>query len=117
MIAGLEDEDVLVLGFLVMEDLVHFEGHGLTRPHNGDLTEPAIWNCISVVNPDIPRLQNKNTFDGGVSDFSHCYDVSFSWSLERERAVSTIQATSVMGIVSKDLQSCKLGCVRLRIVY
>ena len=33
MIAGLKDEDVLVFGFLVVEDLVDFEGHGLTRPH------------------------------------------------------------------------------------
>jgi hypothetical protein len=42
VVAGFEDEDVLVLGLFVVEDLVHFEGHCLARPHVGDLAEPAI---------------------------------------------------------------------------
>ena len=42
VVAGFEDEDVLVFRFLVVEDLIHFEGHSLARPHVGDLAEPAI---------------------------------------------------------------------------
>ena len=42
MIAGLEDQHILILGFFVMEDLVHFESHGLPRPHVRDFAEPAI---------------------------------------------------------------------------
>lgn len=42
VVAGLEDEDILVLGLLVVEDLVDLEHHGLTRPHVIDLAEPAI---------------------------------------------------------------------------
>ncbi len=33
VVAGFEDEDVLVFGFFVVQDLVHFEGHGLAGPH------------------------------------------------------------------------------------
>lgn len=44
VVAGLEDEDVLVLGLLVVQDLVDLEGHGLTGPHPGLLGEPAVWN-------------------------------------------------------------------------
>ena len=44
MVAGLEDQDVLVLGPFVVEDLVEFEGHGLSGPHVGNFVEPAI--CI-----------------------------------------------------------------------
>ena len=33
MVAGFEDEDVLVFGFFVVEDLVDFERHSLARPH------------------------------------------------------------------------------------
>ena len=43
MIARFKHEDVLIFRFLVMEDLVDFESHGLPGPHVGDLTEPAIW--------------------------------------------------------------------------
>lgn len=42
IVGGLEDENILVLALLVMNDLLDLEGHGLTRPHAGDLTEPAI---------------------------------------------------------------------------
>ena len=48
MIAGFKDEDVLKLGFLVVEDLIDFEGHGLARPHAGNLSEPAICSEDSV---------------------------------------------------------------------
>ena len=47
MVAGFEDEDVLVFGFFMVEDLVHFEGHGLAGPHIGDLAEPAI--CVGLL--------------------------------------------------------------------
>ena len=33
MVARFEEEDILILGFFVMEDLVHFEGHSLAGPH------------------------------------------------------------------------------------
>lgn len=46
MIAGFKDEDVLVFGFLVVEDLVDFESHGLARPHVRDLAEPAIYEVL-----------------------------------------------------------------------
>lgn len=43
VVAALEDEDILVLGLLVVQDLVDLKAHGLTRPHVGPLGEPAIW--------------------------------------------------------------------------
>ena len=46
VVAGLENEDILILGFFVVEDLVDFEGHGLAGPHVGDFAEPAIWRFI-----------------------------------------------------------------------
>lgn len=42
MVAGFEDKDVLVLRFLVVEDLIDLEGHSLTGPHVGYFAEPAI---------------------------------------------------------------------------
>ena len=45
---GFEDEYVLELGLLMVQDLVHFEGHGLAGPHVVDFAEPAIfdrWVC------------------------------------------------------------------------
>ena len=33
MVAGFKEEDVLIFGLFVMENLIHFEGHGLARPH------------------------------------------------------------------------------------
>ena len=47
IVGGLEDQDILVLGLLVVDDVLNFEGHGLAMPHIGDLAEPAI--CIEVV--------------------------------------------------------------------
>lgn len=44
VVCGFEDEDVLVLGFLVVEDLGDLEGHGLAGPHAGDFAEPAV--CV-----------------------------------------------------------------------
>ena len=52
VVAGLEDEDILVLGLLVVHNLVDFQCHGLTGPHWADLAEPAI-------------------LDRGVCDFGH----------------------------------------------
>lgn len=46
MITGFKDEDVLIFGFFVVEDLVDLEGHGLARPHVGDFTEPAICEAL-----------------------------------------------------------------------
>lgn len=42
VVAALEDEHVLEVGFLVVQDLVHLEVHGLARPHDGFFGEPAI---------------------------------------------------------------------------
>ena len=42
MITGLKNEHVLVFGFLMVQDLVDFERHGLTGPHVRDFTKPAI---------------------------------------------------------------------------
>lgn len=42
VVGGLEDEDVLVLGLLVVEDILDLEGHSLSWPHVGDLTEPSV---------------------------------------------------------------------------
>ena len=44
VIGGFKEEDVLVRGFLVVEDVVDAEGHGLAGPHCGDFAEPAI--CV-----------------------------------------------------------------------
>jgi hypothetical protein len=42
VVAALENEDVLVLGLLVVQDLVDLEAHCLAGPHVGALREPAI---------------------------------------------------------------------------
>lgn len=47
MIARLKDEDVLVFGLFMVEDLVDLEGHGLTAPLVVDLAKPAIYIMIS----------------------------------------------------------------------
>jgi len=47
VVGGLEDEDVLVLGLLVVKDLVDLEGHSLSWPHVVDLAEPSI--CANTV--------------------------------------------------------------------
>jgi hypothetical protein len=44
VVAGVEDQDVLVLGLLVVQDTVNLEAHGLARPHAGLLGEPAIYS-------------------------------------------------------------------------
>lgn len=43
VVGGFEDENVLVLGLLVVDDIFDLEGHGLAGPHLGDLAEPAIY--------------------------------------------------------------------------
>lgn len=48
MVAALEDENVLVLRFLVVEDFLDLEGHGLTGPHVRGLGEPAICRIEAV---------------------------------------------------------------------
>ena len=42
VVGRLKDQDVLILGLLVVDDLFDFESHGLARPHLGNLVEPAI---------------------------------------------------------------------------
>lgn len=49
VVGGLEDEDVLVEGLLVVDDLVDLEGHGLARPHVADLAEPACSEEVMLV--------------------------------------------------------------------
>lgn len=48
VVAALEDEDILVLGLLVVDDLVDLEAHSLTGPHAGLLREPAICRLASA---------------------------------------------------------------------
>ena len=48
VVAALEDEDILVLGLLVVDDLVNLEAHGLAGPHAGLLREPAICRWTSA---------------------------------------------------------------------
>lgn len=43
MVAALEDEDVLVIGLLMVKNLVDPEVHGLARPHVGDFRKPSIY--------------------------------------------------------------------------
>lgn len=43
VVGALKDEDVLVLRFLVVEDFLDLEGHGLAGPHVRGLGEPAIY--------------------------------------------------------------------------
>lgn len=42
VVAGFEDEDILIFALLVVDDILHLESHGLARPHLRDLAEPAI---------------------------------------------------------------------------
>jgi len=42
VVAALEDQDVLVLGLLMVQYLVDLEGHGLAGPHVRPLVEPSI---------------------------------------------------------------------------
>ena len=42
VVGRLKDEHVLVLALLVVKNLLDLERHGLTGPHAGNLTEPAI---------------------------------------------------------------------------
>lgn len=60
MVGALEDEDVLVLRFLVVEDFLDLEGHGLTRPHVRGLREPAIYKRLkqNISSVDLPRSGN-----------------------------------------------------------
>lgn len=48
VVTALEDEDILVLGLLVVNDLVDLKAHGLTGPHAGLLREPAIYKWASA---------------------------------------------------------------------
>ena len=43
VVGGFENQDVLVLGLLMVENIFDLKSHGLARPHIGDLAEPAIW--------------------------------------------------------------------------
>jgi hypothetical protein len=52
IVGRFEDENVLVFAFLVVDDILDLQSHGLARPHVRDLAEPAI-------------------LDGGVSNFRH----------------------------------------------
>ena len=42
VVGRFEDENVLVLALLVVKNFLDLERHGLTGPHAGNLTEPAI---------------------------------------------------------------------------
>lgn len=49
VVAGFEDEDVLVFALLVVQNLVDLERHGLAWPHLRDLAEPAICGILVSV--------------------------------------------------------------------
>lgn len=49
VVAALEDENVLVLRFLVVEDFLDLEGHGLAGPHVRGLGEPAIYERFKIL--------------------------------------------------------------------
>jgi hypothetical protein len=66
VVATLEDQDILIFGLFVVEDLIDLEDHRLARPHVGDFPEPAI-------------------FDGRMSDFRHV------WSVGSEAGVAFVQ--------------------------
>ena len=79
VVRGLEDEDVLVEGLLVVNDLVDLEGHGLAGPHLADLAEPA-WSFMLVI---VRGGQSRRVaclagvcfltiLNRGVSEFGHC---------------------------------------------
>ena len=42
VVGGLKNEDILVLGLLVVENVLDLKGHSLSWPHVGDLTEPSV---------------------------------------------------------------------------
>jgi hypothetical protein len=42
VVGRFEDENILVLALLVVDNVLDLQGHGLARPHVGDLAEPAI---------------------------------------------------------------------------
>lgn len=48
VVTALKDQDVLVLRFLVVQDLVDFQSHRLAGPHVRDLAEPAIYQYMPV---------------------------------------------------------------------
>jgi hypothetical protein len=49
IVSGFEDQDVLVFALFVVEDILDLQCHSLTRPHVGNLAEPAIYKikCVS----------------------------------------------------------------------
>ena len=55
VVGGLENEDILVEGLLVVDDLVDLEGHGLARPHVADLAEPACSEEVMLVSVCVCR--------------------------------------------------------------
>jgi hypothetical protein len=74
MVTAFEDQDVLVLGLLVVQDLVDLQDHGLAGPLVGYLPEPAICHqSLGKLRATCIRHGRVcRTFDGGMCDFSHC---------------------------------------------
>lgn len=70
IVAGFENKDVLVFALLVVENLVDLERHGLTRPHLGNLAEPAIF-CVLVSVCNWRLWRGELTLDGRVCDLGH----------------------------------------------
>jgi hypothetical protein len=48
IVSGFEDQDVLVFALFVVEDILDLQGQSLTRPHVGNLAEPAIYKIKFV---------------------------------------------------------------------
>lgn len=59
VVTALEDQDILVLGLLVVQDLVDLEVHSLTGPHLGLLGEPAIWRRMDVLAEELKRIEQR----------------------------------------------------------
>jgi hypothetical protein len=66
----------LVLALLVVEDVLDLQGHGLARPHVGDLAEPSICNeallalrssiNASFIRKQIDLVARKGIWRGGL---------------------------------------------------
>ena len=79
MIAGFKDENILIFGFLMVEDLIDFESHGLAGPHARNLAEPTICEVRSAQTHSGERGSAQsclNTLDGWMCDFGHCSSTS-----------------------------------------
>lgn len=67
IVGGLEDEDILILALFVVEDILDLKRHCLTRPHRGDLAEPAIYEDLLCQQVPGQVEQVPNQFRGKIN--------------------------------------------------